>query len=722
MGRYAKHKFGLICQFITGLLCGHFAINCWLLEREQILDLKPLKILDLDNDVSQQPGLPVFVGIMTATKYLNSRGCSAWKSWASHLVALGGDVKFFVGSSESATPQPICDLEVIVLKGVRDEDYPPQIKSFAMLKWMEENHKNSTSWFMRSDDDVFVDVDKLLALLGGINPSESHFIGQAGVGRGEEEGHLSLLWNQNFCMGGTGMLLSKVTLQHLAPKIDTCLANLLTTHEDVEVGRCVTIATGQTCTWAYQMQTLFHHSAGGRDERGTEVQPDTLDVDILNNAITIHPVKSPKNMEMLSVRFKTKKRLKMVTDLQKLHFDIKILENNGVQDLYDLPFQNATWDFIYGHSLYSAKTGHEKNKVPKRITSAIEKIVTKVLDKINTDSREKGRSIEFRDLYYAYVNNDPANGNSYILDILLVYKKFHGKKMTVKVRRHVFAREVLLEPHHHRSQWIIDIPSPEPVVVPGDVINYFEESGAPVITMLMAVAGDKKLSVLKRFLKDYEREVLLKMTPVRLVLVVFKETSQDTKMSDLVRNQVQFFDKEYPGCSITIIEKHGKFARGVGLTEGLNACQESDLVFVIDVDISFNARALENVRRFTVEGKSVYYPIVFSEFRDGGGFWRTFGYGIMSGYKSDILFSGGYNTDIKGWGKEDVDLFDKLQQTKLLVYRAKDPNLIHKYHKVTCSSSLNAEQAAMCLSSRANVFLPLNTLYSLAVNSSLISL
>ena len=64
-----------------------------------------------------------------------------------YLVALGGDVKFFVGSSESATPQPICDLEVIVLNGVRDEDYPPQIKSFAMLKWMEENHKNRLNVF-----------------------------------------------------------------------------------------------------------------------------------------------------------------------------------------------------------------------------------------------------------------------------------------------------------------------------------------------------------------------------------------------------------------------------------------------------------------------------------------------------------------------------------------------------------------------------------------------
>ena len=51
------------------------------------------------------------------------------------------------------------------------------------------------------------------------------------------------------------------------PKIDTCLTNLLTNHEDVEIGRCVILATGHACTWAFEMQTLFYHRAGGKDDK-----------------------------------------------------------------------------------------------------------------------------------------------------------------------------------------------------------------------------------------------------------------------------------------------------------------------------------------------------------------------------------------------------------------------------------------------------------------------
>ena len=34
---------------------------------------------------------------------------------------------------------------------------------------------------------------------------------------------------------------------------------------------------------------------------------------------------------------------------------------------------------------------------------------------------------------------------TYILDLLLVYKKFKGSKVTMKVRRHVFVRQPLLQ-------------------------------------------------------------------------------------------------------------------------------------------------------------------------------------------------------------------------------------------------------------------------------------
>lgn len=73
----------------------------------------------------------------------------------------------------------------------------------------------------------------------------------------------------------------------------------------------------------------------------------------------------------------------------------------------------------------------------------------------------------------------------------------------------------------------------------------------------------------------------------------------------------------------------------------------------------------------------VYFPVVFSEFdpavvygagvsapshflvtRDSG-YWRQFGFGIASAYRSDVEAAGGFNTAIRGWGKEDVDLFDR---------------------------------------------------------------
>jgi hypothetical protein len=73
-------------------------------------------------------------------------------------------------------------------------------------------------------------------------------------------------------------------------------------------------------------------------------------------------------------------------------------------------------------------------------------VVGHVLDSINLDARERGRSIEFRDLYYVYVNEDPRYGMTYILDLLLVYKKFKGNKVTMKVRRHLYVRQPLLEP------------------------------------------------------------------------------------------------------------------------------------------------------------------------------------------------------------------------------------------------------------------------------------
>lgn len=78
-------------------------------------------------------------------------------------------------------------------------------------------------------------------------------LGQAGKGNTEEFGLLSLEYDENFCMGGPGVILSRETLRRVAPHIPTCLKNLYSTHEDVEIGRCVQKYAGIPCTWNYEV-------------------------------------------------------------------------------------------------------------------------------------------------------------------------------------------------------------------------------------------------------------------------------------------------------------------------------------------------------------------------------------------------------------------------------------------------------------------------------------
>lgn len=54
-------------------------------------------------------------------------------------------------------------------------------------------------------------------------------------------------------MGGPGVIMSRETLRRVAPHIPTCLKNLYSTHEDVEVGRCVQKFAGIPCTWNYEV-------------------------------------------------------------------------------------------------------------------------------------------------------------------------------------------------------------------------------------------------------------------------------------------------------------------------------------------------------------------------------------------------------------------------------------------------------------------------------------
>jgi len=111
---------------------------------------------------------------------------------------------------------------------------------------------------MRVDDDIYIKPDKLESFLRTLNSSVPQFIGQAGLGNKDEFGQLSLDYDENFCMGGPGMLMSRETLRRVVPHISYCLKNLYSTHEDVEVGRCVRKFANISCTWTYEVSKIMN--------------------------------------------------------------------------------------------------------------------------------------------------------------------------------------------------------------------------------------------------------------------------------------------------------------------------------------------------------------------------------------------------------------------------------------------------------------------------------
>ncbi|XP_034052497.1 chondroitin sulfate synthase 3 [Gymnodraco acuticeps] len=205
----------------------------------------------------------LFVGVMTAQKYLNSRAVAAHRTWAQTVP---GRVEFFSSEgSDTSIPIPI-----VALKNV-DDSYPPQKKSFMMLKYMHDHYLDKYEWFMRADDDVYIKSEKLESFLRSLNSSEAIFLGQTGMGARDELGKLALEPGENFCMGGPGVIMSREVLKRMVPHIRECLQEMYTTHEDVEIGRCVRRFAGVQCVWSYE-EAQCPHSLGF----GTTSQPPGL--------------------------------------------------------------------------------------------------------------------------------------------------------------------------------------------------------------------------------------------------------------------------------------------------------------------------------------------------------------------------------------------------------------------------------------------------------------
>ncbi|XP_061720012.1 chondroitin sulfate synthase 1 [Cydia pomonella] len=796
-------------------------------EAAKLISPDPLALIDLspEETIQNSNRSLVFVGVMTAEQYLNSRAKAVMETWAQDLP---GRIAFFSSEVSRAPGLPLVPLRNV------DDSYPPQKKSFLMLLYMYEKYGDRFEWFMRADDDIYVRGDKLGEFLRSVDSRKPQFIGQAGRGTNDERDALALDYNENFCMGGPGVMMSRETLRRVAPHVKYCLKHLYTTHEDVELGRCVAKFAGVSCTWSYDMQTILHHNGSG-----AAAYTGRLKRREVHRAITLHPVKDHRHMYRLHTYFKNL-RIQDTRELSvDLHRDIAMcmkelhVPQEQVADYMlpgDVPLFPAkigdkdyagdnsilgapidmsryqpttlndilTFDFI-SKSIYSTTHSNPKRRIESPLKEALDDVIREVMEIINAPSRQRGRVIDFNELLYGYTRLDPLHGADHILDLLLRYRRYRGRKMTAAVRRHAYLQQTFTGMEIRELPMGEPAPSEDPELSDNadtkDPLDYdFDESSQQqnsfldfgklgvkealetglmklqnlpkvlkwsdadieeypvynrIINFILPLMGRQE--IFGRFMKNYEDIVLKTDEAVTLIVVLYLDSKNPLDYGN-TESLITYY-KDLYGKEIKVVRMGSTtFSRGAALTEGLKQCLDDDLVFFIDVDVMFNFESLRRIRINTIKYNQVYFPIVFSEYdpdvvngedynkfkgetfvinsdlgkyvdssesgaksereltnlkyskeiHDDYGYFRQYGFGILSIFKRDFERVGGFDLTIKGWGLEDVQLFETMIKSNLTVYRGPDDSLVHIFHSVDCDKNLEKSQFLMCLGTKAS--------------------
>ena len=428
------------------------------------------------------------------------------------------------------------------------------------------------------------------------------------------------------------------------------------------------------------------------------------------------------------------------------------------------------WDFL-SRSEYSLGDSNPRRRIHNDVKEGLEDITREVMTSINACSRQRGRIVEERSTLYGYRRVD-SYGADTILDLLLVYRKYRGRKVTLPVRRHVYIHQhftgTLLSSRPRRSfkkrrprkkkntnrnDVSKDVSSVKVSLagleiretVDGEEVdearkdqrndkslqnifrggflnlnfNYEQEDPvtSKIIHFVLPLSG--KHDVFRRFLRNYEEICLTSGERTTLSVILYRHKTEDS--FDRTTDSIERLKYKYRSANIDVVPASGTFSRAKALNLGASRLNDNDLMFFVDVDIAFTESALHRIRANTLLGRQIYFPVVFSQYnpktvrRDnrGGsmfvvdetsGYWRQFGFGIVSLYKQEYKTVGGFDLSIQGWGKEDVDFYEKVVKSNVKIFRAADTDLVHVYHDVECSKDLPETQWSMCMGTKADTF------------------
>ena len=189
----------------------------------------------------------VLYSVVVHKTELKTRGLAAHKTWASDL---GKRVKFYLfppGGDDEINFAYKRKMPLITLDSQTRRGSTNTGSVIRSLLDVCQRELGKYQWYARIDDVTYIRPNDLESVLVMLNSSESHFIGHRVLPEGREREELGLREGEGYCME-MGYVMSARTLELVCPMLDHCQENARSDNEDVELARCVRLATGVNCT------------------------------------------------------------------------------------------------------------------------------------------------------------------------------------------------------------------------------------------------------------------------------------------------------------------------------------------------------------------------------------------------------------------------------------------------------------------------------------------
>ena len=348
------------------------------------------------------------------------------------------------------------------------------------------------------------------------------------------------------------------------------------------------------------------------------------------------------------------------------------------------PYQSSSIHDYLPWEYFNSKTIYRDQSIQPNYSLRLKRNVEKELDQALTQAVQKiseglRKPVKFKKLVNGWVRHDPFVGNEYIIDYIFTYGKAVISKRAHLVRP--LARNYISLKHEFVNSITVNIVMPI-----NGVIQRF-----------------------KKFMSMYEDLVFIPKRNVNLVLSVYGHEDVIE-----VNNTLAEYRVKYKHAHVMVVEGKGEFSRSKAVHLGLSQLLPNDLVFICDVDIVIASSFLDRCRSNTIQSSRVYFPEVFKQYNMDyvywdwrrtnlhsrisreTGYWAYFAFGMFCIYKSDYDSVGGMETNMTGWGDEDVSFFQKILLKGVQVMRAPDVGLSHHWHPKHCAKTLSTTQYEKC--------------------------